>query len=181
MSVRATPVGIAAGIAPRIALAAAGVAALAARPVGAPAAWIALAVGAAALAWPVVAGPVRPLPWATATIVGSAAFVAVRFSMPGLRLAGGDATVAIAVVVAVAEEAFFRRFLYDLAARRGAAMAVAVPAVLFALIHVPLYGAWVLPLDLAAGLLLGWQRWVAGHWSSPAATHALANLLAYWR
>ena len=170
-----------AGLAPGVALAAAGVAALAARPVGAPAGWIALAVGAAALAWPVRTAAVRAFPWAMATTVGAAAFVAVRFSMPGLELAGGRTTVAVAVVVGVAEEAFFRRFLYDLAARRGAATAVVVPAALFALIHVPLYGAWVLPLDLAAGLLLGWQRWAAGHWSSPAATHALANLLAYWR
>jgi membrane protease YdiL (CAAX protease family) len=35
----------------------------------------------------------------------------------------------------------------------------------------------VLPLDLAAGLLLGWQRQATGSWAVPAATHVVANLL----
>ena len=50
-------------------------------------------------------------------------------------------------------------------------------AVLFAAVHVTVYGLWVLPLDLAAGLLFGWQRQVTGSWAVPAATHAVANLL----
>ena len=50
-------------------------------------------------------------------------------------------------------------------------------ALLFAAVHVTVYGLWVLPLDLAAGLLLGWQRQVTGSWAVPAVTHALANLL----
>jgi membrane protease YdiL (CAAX protease family) len=45
------------------------------------------------------------------------------------------------------------------------------------LVHVSLYGAWVLPLDLAAGLVLAWQRWATGSWAVPAATHVLGNLL----
>jgi hypothetical protein len=43
---------------------------------------------------------------------------------------------------------------------------------------VPLYGVAALPVDLGAGLLLSWQRWAAGTWTVPAATHAAANLLA---
>jgi hypothetical protein len=35
----------------------------------------------------------------------------------------------------------------------------------------------VLPLDLAAGLLLGWQRATTGSWAAPAVTHVVANLL----
>jgi hypothetical protein len=36
----------------------------------------------------------------------------------------------------------------------------------------------VLPVDLGAGLLLGWQRWATGTWTVPAVTHAAANALA---
>jgi hypothetical protein len=44
-------------------------------------------------------------------------------------------------------------------------------------VHVTVYGAWVLPIDVAAGLLFGWQRWATNSWSVPAATHVLANVL----
>ena len=57
-------------------------------------------------------------------------------------------------------------------------MAVIGSAVLFAAIHVPLYGIAVLPVDLGAGLMLSWQRWATGTWTVPAATHAAANVLA---
>ncbi len=40
------------------------------------------------------------------------------------------------------------------------------------------WGWWVLPLDLAAGLILSWQRAATGRWAVPAATHVLANTLA---
>jgi membrane protease YdiL (CAAX protease family) len=50
-------------------------------------------------------------------------------------------------------------------------------AVLFAVVHVGVYGVWVLPLDVAAGLVLGWQRWATGSWAVPAATHVVANLV----
>ena len=33
------------------------------------------------------------------------------------------------------------------------------------------------PVDFAAGMVFGWQRWATGTWSSPAVTHAIANLL----
>lgn len=82
-------------------------------------------------------------------------------------------------LAAVAEEAFFRRYLYGLVAERhGPAAAVAVAAGAFALAHVTVWGWWVLPLDLAAGLVLSWQRAATGRWSVPAATHVLANTLA---
>ena len=56
--------------------------------------------------------------------------------------------------------------------------AVTASALVFALVHVPLYGIAVLPVDLGAGLLFSWQRAATGRWSVPAATHAAANLLA---
>jgi membrane protease YdiL (CAAX protease family) len=51
-------------------------------------------------------------------------------------------------------------------------------AVCFAAVHVTVWGVAVLPLDLAAGLILGWQRAATGRWSVPAITHVAANVLA---
>ncbi len=89
-------------------------------------------------------------------------------------------SVALNSLAAVAEEAFFRRFAYGLAAVRGPAVAVVASAALFAAVHVTVWGWAVLPLDLAAGLVLGWQRWASGGWAVPAATHVAANVLAVW-
>jgi membrane protease YdiL (CAAX protease family) len=109
--------------------------------------------------------------------VGAGAFLAARFvGVPiGIRLT--RAGIASIVIAAIAEEAFFRRFLFDRLSVRGGIVAVAVPAGMFALIHLPLYGAGALGINLAAGLLLGWQRWSGGTWLAPAVTHVLANLL----
>jgi hypothetical protein len=85
--------------------------------------------------------------------------------------------VAGTVAAAVGEEAFFRRFLYGWLQPLGGWAAVGVSAAAFALVHLPMYGAASLPLNLGAGLLLGWQRWASGRWSIPAATHAFANLI----
>ncbi len=85
--------------------------------------------------------------------------------------------VALNTLAAVAEEAFFRRLVYGALLAAGPVAAVAGSAVLFAAVHVTVYGFWVLPLDLAAGLLFGWQRHATGSWVVPAVTHAAANLL----
>lgn len=90
----------------------------------------------------------------------------------------GASALALSLMAAVAEEALFRRAAYGWLSRYGAAVAIVGSAALFASIHVPLYGIAALPLDLGAGLLLSWQRWAAGTWTVPAATHATANLLA---
>ena len=87
-------------------------------------------------------------------------------------------SVALNTLAAVAEEAFYRRLAYGVADAWGPAMAVVASAGLFAAVHVTVWGWAVLPLDLAAGLVLGWQRWASGRWSVPAATHAAANVLA---
>jgi hypothetical protein len=44
-------------------------------------------------------------------------------------------------------------------------------------VHVTVYGAWVLPIDVAAGAILSWQRWATGSWAVPAITHVVANVL----
>ncbi|MEA2551768.1 MAG: Type prenyl endopeptidase Rce1-like [Actinomycetota bacterium] len=85
----------------------------------------------------------------------------------------------LSILAAIAEEAFFRRVAYRVVERRaGALAAVVVTAAVFAAIHVPLYGLAAFPVDLGAGVLLGWQRYETGGWTVPAATHAAANLIA---
>src|SRR5436853_354664 len=72
---------------------------------------------------------------------------------------------------------FLRRLVYGLLARWGDGVAVIGAAAAFGVVHIPAYGAHALPVDLAAGMLLGWQRWATGGWTAPAATHAAANIL----
>ena len=166
-----------------------GCAALAARPSGGPAAWpggpdlallVVVAVGIIGVTAPVPprrevrAG--RPQ-WVAATALGVVAFAAARavtapIGPPVTALAAGST-----VVAAVAEEAFFRRVVYGWLAAAGPAPAVVGAAALFAVVHVPAYGVRALPVDLAAGIVFGWQRLATGGWAAPAFTHAAANLL----
>ena len=134
-----------------------------------------LAVG---VAWPAVSkAPPAAAGAAPVFVLGAGAFAAGR-------LLGGHAVGPVAgrlvllnVLAAVAEEAFFRRLVFAALLPSGAVFAVSGSAVLFAAVHVTVYGAWVLPVDLAAGLVLSWQRWATGTWRVPALTHVLANLL----
>lgn len=88
---------------------------------------------------------------------------------------------AVVTTVAVAEEAFLRGTLYDaVSSVAGANAAIAVGAVAFALLHVPLYGWHVVPLDLAVGALLGELRRVSGTPAAPAVAHSGANLAAWF-
>ena len=135
-----------------------------------------LAIGAL---WPVPAARHgSPAVWVAVVGIGLAAFAAGRLLGGGhppqpavLRL------IALSTLAAVAEEAFFRRMVYASLLPGGAALAVGGSALLFAMVHLTVYGAWVLPLDLAAGLVLSWQRWASGSWLAPALTHSLANVL----
>jgi len=111
------------------------------------------------------------------TLIGVAAVTAVRWIAPPLHAGYTGVAFAVNIVAAVAEEAFFRRFIYGWLAARSEGLAIVGAAALFAVIHVPIWGIGVLPIDFAAGLLLGWQRREAGTWLSPAVTHVLANLL----
>ena len=111
-------------------------------------------------------------------LLGVGAFALARLvgggepPVPGL-----GAAIALSTLAAVAEEAFFRRFVYGTLASGGVAVAVVGSAVLFAVVHLSIYGPWSLPVDVAAGLLLSWQRLASGSWHVPAVTHALANVL----
>jgi membrane protease YdiL (CAAX protease family) len=139
-------------------------------------------LAAVGLLWPSTTGHrTRALPVRQRVIVlgaGIAAFGLARV------IGGGEApapfllrVIALNSLAAVAEEAFFRKLAFDALRDRGPIVAVAVTSILFAVVHVTVYGFWVLPLDLAAGLVLGWQRWAGDSWTIPAATHVVANLL----
>jgi membrane protease YdiL (CAAX protease family) len=109
--------------------------------------------------------------------LGVAPFVFVRLFGPPLPALMTSATIAAATIAAVAEEALFRRFVYGWLERRGATVAVAGAAFLFAVIHIPVYGSGVVFIDFGAGLIFGYQRWATGGWAAPAATHVIVNLL----
>jgi membrane protease YdiL (CAAX protease family) len=111
--------------------------------------------------------------------VGLSAFVAATLLMRApAALPHGPAVLVFGSIAALGEEAFFRRLVYGTLAHRGAAIAVVGSAVLFALVHVPLYGPVAFWVDLGAGLILGWQRWASGSWVPAGVTHVAANVLA---
>jgi len=118
---------------------------------------------------------------AIALVMGCAAVtLATTFAGPYAGSVSGVA-VALTCLAAIAEEAFFRKFLHERLHAFGAPAAVLGSATLFAAIHVPAYGVGAFPIDLGAGLLFGWQRWASGSWKVPAVTHLLANLEVMFR
>jgi membrane protease YdiL (CAAX protease family) len=128
--------------------------------------------------WP-LAGDARPAVREVLLPLGAglAAFAAVRALGGGVHMPVGTGYGTAILLAPIAEELFFRRFVYGLLRPGGVALAIGGSTVLFAVAHVTVYGWWVLPLDLAAGVVLGWQRWASGTWAVPAATHMAANLL----
>jgi CAAX protease family protein len=87
----------------------------------------------------------------------------------------------LVVIVAVAEEMALRGALFTALLRwKGTATAIIVTSLLFGLIHVPLYGWQALPLDAAAGVVLGGLRVLSGGVAAPAVAHALTDLAAGW-
>jgi hypothetical protein len=84
---------------------------------------------------------------------------------------------AVTVVVA-AEELFLRGAVFEAVARPW--VAVVVGAVCFALLHVPLYGWHVVPLDLAVGLVLGGLRVEAGTPLAPFVAHLGADAVGWF-
>ncbi len=87
----------------------------------------------------------------------------------------------ITVLIAVAEEALLRGVLFDaVSSWAGDLAAVAVAAVAFGLLHVPLYGWQAVPLDVAVGVWLGGLRLATGGIAAPATAHAVADLASWW-
>lgn len=144
-------------------------------------------LGASLLAGPTPArrhtmSPDTRLPRSAVLVVGllgvTAAAVVAGTPVP---LPSGAATLPLSLLAAVAEEALFRRTAFSALERFGASAAVVGTAVIFAAVHLPLYGVSAFPVDLGAGLLFGWQRAASGTWTVPAATHAAANAVAALR
>lgn len=174
-----------------IAIVAAGVLVLAVRPFvgGSPSSRVGLfaiayvAIGLASLAVR------RPAPTTDPPLAPAAVLALGLGAVTAATLAGGTAVpvawsaaaLPLSLLAAVAEEALFRRAAYGGLERFGSPTAIAVTALLFALVHLPAYGTAAFPVDVGAGLLLGWQRWASGTWAVPAATHAAANLVAVLR
>jgi membrane protease YdiL (CAAX protease family) len=89
--------------------------------------------------------------------------------------------VAVTVLVATAEELVLRGALFDELDRSiGTLDAVLITSVAFALMHVPLYGWHVVPLDLGVGLWLAGLRLASGGIAAPAIAHTVADLATWW-
>ena len=87
----------------------------------------------------------------------------------------------VTIVVASAEEGILRGVLFDrLRAAGGLPIAVAITTIAFALMHVPLYGWHVVPLDLAVGLGLAGLRLSTRTVLAPAVAHAVADVATWW-
>ncbi len=153
--------------------------ALAARDVDRWSWMVAVSGGIVGLAMPLRRAEVRGIAsWSVVTAAGIGLFV-LTGTFWSVGITGGRGALAIGVVAGVAEEALFRRGLYGLVEHWGSRAAVLGTAVLFGLVHVPMYGWRALPIDIGAGLVFGWQRWSTGSWTAPAITHALANTVQY--
>jgi len=87
----------------------------------------------------------------------------------------------ITLLVAAAEEGVLRGVLFDRLERVGGLVpAIALTTLAFALMHVPLYGWHVVPLDLAVGLVLAGLRISTRGLAAPIAAHAVADLATWW-
>jgi len=147
------------------------------------ASYVAIGLAALVVPEPRTAASARSSPRRAAILTAGVGAVAVAALVAGTPVPAprGAGALPLAMLAAVAEEALFRRAAFARLERFGAPIAVVVTAALFALVHVPAYGTTALPVDLGAGLLLSWQRWASGTWAVPAATHAVANLVAVLR
>lgn len=124
-----------------------------------------------------------PVGLAGAAVLVALAVVA-HLGAPGPSFAPAAAFLpwaAITTLVATAEELVLRGVLFDALDRlAGLLAAIVLTSVLFALIHVPLYGWHVVPLDLAVGVWLAGLRLLSGGVAAPAIAHTLADLATWW-
>jgi len=167
-------------------------------PAGNPAAGASFAVLLAGTAWLARrryglgwtwTGP-APWGWRRCVLLGAAGAAALcagplitHLRAPGGALPAGGfpAWGSVVAAVAVSEEAFLRGALWRaIGDCWGDGAALAVTAVAFAVLHVPFYGPWVLPLDLAVGFLLGGLRLITGGVAAPATAHVLADFAGWW-
>jgi membrane protease YdiL (CAAX protease family) len=119
---------------------------------------------------------------AAGLIVGPALLhIAGVHPQPHLSGAGFPLWAVVVTGVAVAEEVLLRGVLFTAVEQAvGVKAALVVTTILFALVHVPLYGISALPLDLAVGLWFGGLRVASGGVTAPATAHVLADLAGWW-
>jgi membrane protease YdiL (CAAX protease family) len=137
----------------------------------------------------------RVIGWLQAVLAGLAGAAALslapfvqHLTTPGpvLPLERLPVWTAAVVGVAVAEEVLLRGVLWRAVLRstadpaRAPWLALAVTTVAFAVLHVPFYGIGSLPVDLAAGLLLGALRQLTGSVTAPVVAHLAADLAGWW-
>ena len=168
----------------QVVVAAAGIAALTARV------WL---VSPGAPAWPLVGCYMAVLfpsaaasPRAVGGLISSpvatglgvaAALLVIALQPPSIGGSISGPVLLLATAAAVSEEALFRGVLFAWLDRRaGPRTAILGAAVAFTVVHIPFYGLAAVPIDLAAGLLFSWQRWVTGSWLPSVATHVFINL-----
>lgn len=121
-------------------------------------------------------------------IVGGLAVIAIpRVVHPllpsaiGMRPEPFAAWVLVTGVVVLGEEAILRGVIFDaVGSAAGALPAVLLTSLAFALIHVPLYGWQVVPLDLGVGVWFGGLRLASGGAGAPTVAHLLADLSTWW-
>lgn len=152
---------------------------------------IGLAFGLALTALAILAGERVAMPRTAALAIGAAGGAALvglallaHLGAPGPSLAPAAAFLpwaSITILVATAEELVLRGMLFAAIRRHaGVATAIAVTSVAFALMHVPLYGWHVVPLDLGVGIWLGGLRLLGRGVAAPAVAHVLADLVTWW-
>lgn len=152
---------------------------------------IGLAFGLALTVLAILAGQRVGMPCPEALAIGAAGGMALvglavvaHLGAPGPSLAPAAAFLpwaSITILVATAEELVLRGVLFVAIRRQmGVAAAVAVTSVVFALMHVPLYGWHVVPLDLGVGIWLGGLRLLGRDVAAPAVAHVLADLVTWW-
>ena len=147
-------------------------------------------IALALVAW--VGGARVALPRPAALVIGLAgAAVLVGLAMGASQLAGQPLQLVpktqfapwalITIVVASAEELVLRGVLFDsLRHATDLTIAVIVTSAAFALMHVPLYGWHVVPLDLGVGVFLAGLRLTSGSVAAPAIAHIVADLATWW-
>ena len=85
------------------------------------------------------------------------------------------------VTVALAEELVLRGAVFSMLERAATPLiALLVTSVAFALMHVPVYGWHVVPLDLGVGLFFGGLRLATGRWLAPGVAHVVADGAPWW-
>jgi membrane protease YdiL (CAAX protease family) len=102
-------------------------------------------------------------------------------AVPGMRPEPFAAWLVVTALVVTAEEVLLRGALLPaLDEAAGPVIAVVASSAAFALIHVPLYGWSVVPIDLGAGVWLAGLRYLSGGLVAPTLAHFLADVATRW-